>query len=193
MVDAMSQNRLDQALALTFGDDDAIDEELAPILRSTIRASALLDNGRAREAGDILDGALRQLEAMRPIGPLFVPHNVAATIARDPRLMAHAGRVIGVGSSRPRFDLTERERELCRMLLGDLSLRQIAAELGRTENTLKTHRRHLYGKLGITTRDELKALAVREPSLWDGFRPSRRRQRPEAAHEEQDPGSWRSA
>ncbi|KAB1656033.1 helix-turn-helix transcriptional regulator [Pseudoclavibacter chungangensis] len=123
-----------------------------------------------------------------PIVPLFVPRNVATTIDLDPRLSPRAGRVIGVGSPRSRFDLTVRERELCRMLLGDLSLRQIAAELGRTENTLKTHRRHLYGKLGVSTRDELRALAVREPSLWDGFRPSRARQVPENTHAEQDSG-----
>lgn len=174
-VDAMSRNRLDQALALTFGDSGAMDDELASSFRRVLQASALLDGGRRSEALDLLERVLEHLDAARPLGPLYVPMNVAAVLAREPRLTGRAVRVIGIGAPKSPFDLTARERDLCRMLLGDLSLRQIADELGRTENTLKTHRRHLYGKLGVATREELRSLAVREPSLWDGFRPSRGR------------------
>jgi DNA-binding NarL/FixJ family response regulator len=48
--------------------------------------------------------------------------------------------------------LTEREREVLAMLSRGLSNREIARELIVTENTVKTHLEHLYGKLGVPSR-----------------------------------------
>jgi LuxR family maltose regulon positive regulatory protein len=54
----------------------------------------------------------------------------------------------------PRGLLSDRERTVLRLLHGTLSNAEIAATLSISPNTLKTHIRHLYRKLGTTTRDQ---------------------------------------
>lgn len=51
-------------------------------------------------------------------------------------------------------DLTERERDVLRLLPSRLSLREIAAELFVSQNTLKFHLRVIYRKLGVNSRAE---------------------------------------
>ncbi|GGA66633.1 hypothetical protein GCM10011490_16610 [Pseudoclavibacter endophyticus] len=166
--DAVVRNRRDEALALASPSERAIDDTLTLGVKESIQASALVEAKRMGEAIDLLDETLARREAARALAPLFVPRNVAETIAAEPRLAHHADRVIAIGAREPVVDLTARERELFRLLLGDKNLRQIAAELGRTENTLKTHRRHLYRKLGVSSRDELRSRALRGSELWSG-------------------------
>jgi LuxR family maltose regulon positive regulatory protein len=48
--------------------------------------------------------------------------------------------------------LTERETEVLGLLRGSLSVREIAAELTRSPNTIKGHIRAIYRKLGVSTR-----------------------------------------
>jgi len=50
--------------------------------------------------------------------------------------------------------LTEREEAVLRLLRGTLSLREIGKELFLSTNTIKTHTRAIYRKLGATTRAE---------------------------------------
>lgn len=50
--------------------------------------------------------------------------------------------------------LTESEIRVFRLLRGSLSLRQIAAELFLSINTIKTHTQSIYRKLGVSTRDD---------------------------------------
>jgi LuxR family maltose regulon positive regulatory protein len=50
--------------------------------------------------------------------------------------------------------LTERETEVLRLLQGSLSLSEIAGELFISPNTVKTHAKAVYRKLGVTTRNE---------------------------------------
>jgi len=50
--------------------------------------------------------------------------------------------------------LTEREEEVLRLLRGTLSLREIGQELFLSANTIKTHARAIYRKLGVSTRQE---------------------------------------
>ncbi|WP_395656203.1 LuxR C-terminal-related transcriptional regulator [Nocardioides sp.] len=51
-------------------------------------------------------------------------------------------------------ELTEREREVLRLLPSRLTLREIAAELFVSPNTLKFHLRVIYRKLGVNSRSE---------------------------------------
>ncbi|WP_243057937.1 LuxR C-terminal-related transcriptional regulator [Nocardioides sp. SR21] len=51
-------------------------------------------------------------------------------------------------------DLTDRERDVLRLLPSRLSLREIAAELFVSQNTLKFHLRVIYRKLGVNSRAE---------------------------------------
>ena len=50
--------------------------------------------------------------------------------------------------------LSDREEEVLRLLRGTLSLREIGQELFLSPNTIKTHTRVIYRKLGVTTRQE---------------------------------------
>jgi LuxR family maltose regulon positive regulatory protein len=50
--------------------------------------------------------------------------------------------------------LTERELAVLRLLPGDASQRELAATLFVTPNTLKTHLRAVYRKLGVESRTE---------------------------------------
>jgi LuxR family transcriptional regulator, maltose regulon positive regulatory protein len=52
----------------------------------------------------------------------------------------------------PGEPLTERERDVLRMLQGTLSLRDIGRELYLSPNTIKTHTRMLYRKLDVSDR-----------------------------------------
>lgn len=54
--------------------------------------------------------------------------------------------------------LSGREREILEMVLQNKRRKEIAAELCLSENTVKTHTRTLYAKLGVTCREELYAL-----------------------------------
>ena len=55
--------------------------------------------------------------------------------------------------------LTERERDVLRLLASRLTLREIAGELYVSVNTLKFHLRVIYRKLGVNSREEAAALA----------------------------------
>ena len=57
--------------------------------------------------------------------------------------------------------LAIREREILEMILGNKKRRDIAADLHLSENTVKTYTRTLYSKLGVSCREELYALLLR--------------------------------
>ena len=50
--------------------------------------------------------------------------------------------------------LTERETEILRLLQSSLSLSEIAGELFISPNTVKTHAKAVYRKLGVSSRDD---------------------------------------
>lgn len=54
-----------------------------------------------------------------------------------------------------RYKLTEREIDVCNLLMENLSAKQIAAALDLTENTINSYKKTLYKKLDVTTKDEL--------------------------------------
>jgi DNA-binding NarL/FixJ family response regulator len=58
--------------------------------------------------------------------------------------------------------LTPREREVLRLLVEGRSDREIAAALFISPRTATTHVSHILGKLGVSSRTEAAALAVRE-------------------------------
>ena len=60
--------------------------------------------------------------------------------------------------------LTDRELTILRMLPAPSSLRQLASELFVTPNTLKTHLRAIYRKLGAESREEA-VIRARERGL----------------------------
>jgi len=65
----------------------------------------------------------------------------------DPPLPVWVGRPAALPDP-----LTEREMEVLQLLRGSLSRREIAAEVGRSPNTIKTQTQAIYRKLGVSTR-----------------------------------------
>ena len=61
-----------------------------------------------------------------------------------------------------RAGLTQRESEVLALLVQDLSNRGIAARLVVSEETVKTHVRGIYRKLGVPDRAGAVAVALRE-------------------------------
>ena len=57
--------------------------------------------------------------------------------------------------------LSTREREILGLVLQNKKRKEIADELCLSENTIKTYTRTLYGKLGVSSREELFALLVK--------------------------------
>ena len=61
--------------------------------------------------------------------------------------------------------LTNREREILALLADGLANKQIAARLGISTNTVKTHLELLFEKLGASTRAEAVAMGVKRGLL----------------------------
>lgn len=61
--------------------------------------------------------------------------------------------------------LTNREREILALLADGLGNKQIAARLGISTNTVKTHLELLFDKLGVSSRAEAVATGVRRGLL----------------------------
>ena len=57
--------------------------------------------------------------------------------------------------------LAEREREVLELVLQNKKRKEIADELCLSENTIKTYTRTLYGKVGVSSREELYALLIK--------------------------------
>jgi LuxR family maltose regulon positive regulatory protein len=60
----------------------------------------------------------------------------------------------GQDAQRPIDDLTDREREVLRLLPSRLTLSEVASELYISQNTVKFHVRSIYRKLGVMSRAE---------------------------------------
>lgn len=56
--------------------------------------------------------------------------------------------------------LTERESEIANLLLKGKTYKMIAGELNISENTVKTHVKNIYSKVGVQSRSELMSLLV---------------------------------
>ena len=79
-----------------------------------------------------------------------------------PDLLEHQERELGKRrQSEPMLDeeLTDRELAVLRLFDGELSHRQLGESLFVSINTIKTHVRSIYRKLGVSSRDEALEIA----------------------------------
>jgi LuxR family transcriptional regulator, maltose regulon positive regulatory protein len=118
--------------------------------------------------GTIARDALGDLDAA---GYAPRPHTAGATlISETADLLARVDRLASPpGGRTPHLGgLTHGETRVLHYLPTNLSAREIADELYLSVNTVKTHQRHLYQKLGARTRsqavDQARALGLLAPS-----------------------------
>jgi LuxR family maltose regulon positive regulatory protein len=124
-------------------------------------AAALADLGRALGAGVpsgyrrlfLDEGApmteLLRKAARRPGLPGAAEAVVVLEAGERARAAAPAPRAAAPGGPEP---LSERETEVLRLLATDLTGPEIAARLFMSVNTFRTHTRHIFTKLDVTTR-----------------------------------------
>lgn len=112
--------------------------------------------GGAGAAGPDGGGRAPSADAASPTQPAATGGPAVVYVDMDDRRV----RLLG-----ERFGLSDRERDVVRLLVKGRSASRIAAELYISENTVKTHMQNVYGKLGIHTKQELldKVSSVEPP------------------------------
>jgi len=89
-------------------------------------------------------------------GDVFLYPSMAKQLVAD-----YLGRV-QAGEERASYDgLTDREREVLRLVAEGLTTPEIAEALNLSVNTVQTHRRHIMEKLNLHSRVELIKYAIR--------------------------------
>ena len=138
---SMLEARLVRALAHHgAGDDDAATADLAAALSVGVPAGycrLFLDEGAP------VVGLLERLT-----------HGAAPDAQRHAEsLLAATGASVARAPAAASLDvLSERERQVLRLLASELSGPEIAQQLFVTVNTLRTHTKHIFAKLDVTTR-----------------------------------------
>ncbi|MEV4953641.1 LuxR C-terminal-related transcriptional regulator [Paenarthrobacter nitroguajacolicus] len=128
-----------------------------------------LRTGRRTLAGKLLDEALHvadELDVLRPLA--IAPQDVTDLLVERAGTFgpqeAIAQRLLAMhppAEARRAQSLTPREREVLTLLPSHLSQEQMAAELHLSVNTVKTHIRLIYSKLGAGSRHDAVAAAYK--------------------------------
>ena len=112
-------------------------------------AAARHQLGDAEGAGSVLGRARAEMDNLPDVGMLGdLMGAVRDELASPPRREGFLGE-----------DLSEAELKVLRGFASGASLGEVARELYLSPNTVKTHRRTIYRKLGISTREQLLARA----------------------------------
>jgi DNA-binding NarL/FixJ family response regulator len=165
----MTRDLRPDVLLLDLELPDGNGADLLPVLLADHPALAVLiftaysDDERLRTAlragakGYLLKGAgaERIARAIRIVhsGGLFLEPDAAATV------LGQSGATRRTAATNAE-ELTDREREVLRLVVAGLPNKQIAATLGITERTAKFHLSSLMRKLGASSRAQVAALAV---------------------------------
>ncbi len=78
----------------------------------------------------------------------------------SPALTAALAQALRAPQSASSLDLTDRERQVLKMIAGGLSNKMVGNKLGITEGTVKVHVKHLLHKLGLRSRVEAAVWAM---------------------------------
>jgi LuxR family maltose regulon positive regulatory protein len=118
------------------------------------RAYALLVHAETRRALDDRPGSRALTAAARGWAEQAEEQGVLE------QLLATADQgASSAARSSDRDELSERELAVLRLLPGELSLREIGSALYVSQNTVKTHSKNIYRKLGVSSRSEAVARA----------------------------------
>lgn len=86
-------------------------------------------------------------------------------VSGQPRLSPEAAQVLIQEFKQPKagdFDLTEREKEILKLMAEGLSNNDIAGRLVVSQSTVKFHVSNVLSKLGVTTRTEAVSMALKQ-------------------------------
>lgn len=89
-----------------------------------------------------------------------VPPTVVVSSLVDEETARELASVLTQGQT-----LTAKEEEVLERVIAGQSRKQMAIEMHVSENTVKTHVKHIYEKLGVSGRDEILALAHKENQI----------------------------
>ncbi len=156
-----------RALGVTDGESYA-GTELAALVHPADRRAARLDLDLVLSTGRplsgvtrrLVDAARRPLTAVQILTPLTWERRpavgVSFVVEREPRereqLADAPGRCAAL------LELTERQREIALLVAQGYSPVNIAAQLGLTVATTRTHLKQIYRRLGVSSRTELVRL-----------------------------------
>ncbi|MBP2268453.1 LuxR family maltose regulon positive regulatory protein [Pseudarthrobacter sp. PvP004] len=140
---------------------------------NVLECSMAIRTGRRSLAGKILEEALRQADDLDVLRPLAIaPHEVIDLLVEragsygPQETLAQRLLVLRPPTDARRAQaLTPREREVLTLLPSHLSQEQMAAELHLSVNTVKTHVRIIYSKLGAGSRHDAVAAAYKSGYL----------------------------
>ncbi len=116
---------------------------------------------------ELVEGALKAGAMSYLLKTVSAAELVAAirgAVAGRPSLSPEAARVLLQNFKQPaatHFDLTERELEILALMADGLPNGQIAAKLVVSQSTVKFHVSNILSKLGVTTRTEAVAFALK--------------------------------
>jgi LuxR family transcriptional regulator, maltose regulon positive regulatory protein len=131
-----------------------LEDELAtvPHARILIRLAAIrCRRGKLDEADGALVRAREELAELRDSGAVSLIADEVASEIEQARREAGDGQILELPS--------EAELAVMRLLATDLSARQIGAELFLSPNTVRSHIRSIYRKLGVGSREDAVARA----------------------------------
>lgn len=135
-----AERELERAEALRRARDRRLDHAHTLLALAVARIA----RGRLTLAATEFDAAREHLDAFAGVGRL-------ERLADDVERRLEEGRA---GSPKSVEQPTLAELAVLRLLATDLSRREIGSELFLSMNTIKTHTRHLYEKLGVRSRDD---------------------------------------
>ena len=125
-------------------------------------AATLFLSRRGREAA--MAQEVEKLHAARDVGAAPLKSAASATDSANAAATGAAAAAAPVAAldletlcarAARTYDLTRREEDVLRLLAEGRTAAQVADQLVVSPNTVKTHVRNLYRKLGITRRDDL--------------------------------------
>ena len=161
------EGRPDAALAMLHEDDLGAE---VPLALHAQRAVLYAEVERA-VSGSVADGAVDFVASALNDTDARVALVQASAELRSrlaPRLRVPGEVPPSRFSARARLRLTRREREILAALAEDLSVQELASALHVSPNTVKTHIRGLYRKLGAHNRDEALWLGRKAIPSVDG-------------------------
>ena len=133
----------DRAIALLGPDDPLLDRA---DLHHRFGQLLAARGGRRRQAVDQL----------RLAHDLFAGAGAEPFLRRAETDLASQKITVGTRGSRSRLDLTDRERDVAVLVAKGMTNREVAAELYVSPKAIDYHLGHIFGKLGITSRRDLR-------------------------------------